>query len=215
VVAHKSANSAERVAQAPEYHADSRYWYFEHTDTTSAGIEIGHDSIQFLHSGEAVQSPDSALLTEIKGGTRWVRIDTTTAKRGDHLAPGDTLFTIHLTFDMTGEQGAIAAAGDVVIAMDAQSSGLPPGYYTQCDWDCDLAATGDSIALNLIDDRCPKSGEIWYAGFYAMTCPLPEPSFSGTWDARGTFSDGVLTWYIENEVYYWESKGYCFWHFQY
>ena len=201
--------------QAPVYHEGSKYWYYEHTDTTSYGIEISHDSIQLLHSGVPVQFSDSALLTEIKGGVDYVLIDTATTEGISAVAAvGDTLLTVGLTFDMTGAAGEIAGYGDVSIDFTSISSGLPEGMSSDCETNVNFTAVGTDLLRNLsnISYPCPTSGTIVHNGTVIWACPIPAPSFSNTWTATQTFEGETISWRIENENYYWEYDGYCYWH---
>lgn len=206
------AQSPERV---PTYHASSQYWYNEHIDTSSYGIEKSYDSVQFLHSGVPVESPDSNLLTQIKGGSHWILIDTATAKSGYTTVPGDTHFVVSITCDITGEPGEIAGAGNVSIGFHATSTGLSPGTSSDCEWSCEIAASADGLSMNITDDNCPTSGVIDYFGPMIMNCPWPLPSYNNTWEATETFNDGGVSWRIENETYYWIADGYCAWYLDY
>jgi len=171
--------------------------------------------IPFSSSILVSPTPDSALLTGVKGGTHWVLIDTAVAKSSGTLAEGDTLFTIDCLADMSGEPGAIAAAGDVVISCTATFSGLPPGMSSDCEWNGDLTATGEGLPINITIDNCPRSGVINYSGTMVMDCPSPVPSYSNTWSAGETYSNGSVTWHIENETKYWDTQGYCIWYLDY
>lgn len=199
----------------PVYHSDSKYWYYEHLDTTFYGIEIGYDSVQFLHSGVAVDIPDSALLTEIRGGVMWLLIDTATAGKAAATAAGDTLYTAQLTLDIVGTAGEIDGGGDVTISFNSVNEGLPPGLSSDCDWNTILNGTATGLTINLTTDNCPTAGNILYSGTMVMACPSPLPSYSNTWTARETFADGEVSWHIENESYYWDSDGYCSWYLMY
>jgi hypothetical protein len=201
--------------QEPEYHTSSGYWYIEHIDTTFYGIEIGRDSLQFLHSGAPVVEPDSALLTQIRGGSNWVLIDTSLTRASYPLAAGDTLYELHLLVDMVGDPGEIAGAGDVVIDISCTTQGLPPGMSSECQWECDFTGTGEDLTINIRDDTCPTSGHIDYSGESVLSCPPPAPSFSNAWEATQAFDNGTVTWHIENESHYWDTDGYCNWYLSY
>jgi hypothetical protein len=197
--------------QDPVYHSDSKYWYYEHTDTSYYGIEIACDSVQFLQSGVAVQVPELALLTEIKGGCNWILVDTATTKS----APGDTLYTINFTIDITGAAGQIAAYGDVTINLVSTNTGLPPGMSSDCEISVGFTATGVNLLMNISQDNCPTSGQITYIGHNIMTCPSPLPSFSNNWQILQTFTAGNVTLHFENDNFYWDDDGYCIWYLLY
>jgi hypothetical protein len=204
--------SKERVLV---YHPSSQYWYGEDVDTSYYGIETSYDSVQFLHSGTPVENPDSSLLTEIKGGSHWVLVDTSFEKSGYSTAPGDTHFVVHMTCDVTGEPGEIAGAGNVSISFDATSSGLTPSVSSDCDWNCDITASADDLPMNITDDNCPTSGVIDFVASMVMICPSPLPSYSNSWEATETYSDGAVSWRIENESHYWNADGTCTWYIDY
>lgn len=209
-----SSDALSEITQEPVYHEDSEYWYYEHVDTSYYGIEYTADSLQFLHSGVAVQYPDSALLTEIRCGVHWVLVDTATEAKShiDQSAPGDTLLTIDCLVTITGDPGQIAGLGDVTINLSGSVEGMPPGMSSDCDWNNDFDYVGTDLLINLTTDNCPTSGEIVYTGVMVLACPPPLPSYSNTWYARQTFDSGDVSWYIENENYYWEESGYCSWY---
>jgi len=209
---YQAAAGPKSAAAGPVYHADSKYWYIEFADTTYYGYEISRDSIQFLQSGVAVQIPDSALLTEVKGGCYWLLLDTSAVKIACDLAQGDTLTKINLTCDVIGAAGQIAGAGDVTISIGGTFHGLPPGMSSDCDWNANFTVTGNNLPINLDIDNCPQSGEIIYSGTMVMACPAPIPSYSNSWTAKQTFNDGSVSWHIENENNYWDTDGYCMWY---
>lgn len=216
VVAHKSGTTAKLAALDPVYHFDTDYWYVEHTDTTEYGIEISHDSIKFFHSsGDPVQVPDSALLTEIEGGTYWILIDTTTAKDAAIPADGDTLAEVYLTMKMTGDPGEIAGAGDVVVSVWPSFGGLQPALGGQCEGSGGFTAIGDKLSMNLTNDDCPSSGEMFYIGTASITCPAPLPSYSERWTVNETFNNGNVALHVENDTHYWDDDGYCMWYLNY
>jgi hypothetical protein len=193
------------------YHEDTEYWYsfFQTVDTqmldTSMWIMSGttEDSIQFLHGNEAVQWPDSTLLSGINHGV------SLTLFFSDWLE----FLESHQQASIVGE---ILSAGDVVVNGTASvKADFNDSDYDGpfCTFNIDLNTTNTDINLNLTSINlggCPTSGTKQFTGAIDMNC-IGDTSFTFNdwWSFTQTFEGTTVHNVIENSTTRWEFDGMC------
>ena len=193
------------------YHSTSQYWYWyvSHEDTTyNQGQEIQEivtfvieDSLQFLHGVNAVQWPDSNLLTGVNNG---VLLTVNTQTGLGNMTAQQNLSVV----------GDLVYRGDIVIN---GTQGFEFGVSDQadnCSVSMDVNSDLDDIALNIAatedDEECPTSGVFSHIGTIGIECTGDTTvSYSDTWTMTQTFMGDSSVVVFENSTTRWAFTDYC------
>ncbi|UCG62960.1 MAG: hypothetical protein JSV52_06680 [Candidatus Zixiibacteriota bacterium] len=194
------------------YHEDSEYWYlyFRHDDTTWVGDVVQevttlrlYDSIQFQHTGDPVQWPDSSALTAVVNGV--TLLVTTMTGQGNAMA------TQAVT--VAGAAGEIANHGDVVLDGTRTFALMLTGEGGQCSVDLEASATADDIALNIAaseEGACPESGNLVHVATITIECTGDTAfTFTDTWTFDQTFFGDSIKVVAENSTTRWTFTDTC------
>lgn len=194
------------------YHDGSEYWYmyFRNIDTLFGnGVILDiitvtlYDSIQFLHSGDPVQWPDSSLLTGIINGAALV---ITTQNGFDDAFAAQNVTVV-------GAPGAIANKNDVTF------NGTRTFEFgiTDESGDCSLGLNATTTLTDLLmniayvdEGGCPEDGNLLHTATITIECTGDTTfSFSDTWTFDQTFDGDTIHVVVENSTTRWTFTDTC------